>query len=49
MWSKVLFLSGRSGIRREAARRGLAALWVDIDGAVDTSPAMEEHVIWRAP
>ncbi|MHB1712927.1 MAG: FAD:protein FMN transferase [Acidimicrobiales bacterium] len=49
VWSKVLFLEGSSGIGGLAAQRGLAALWVDETGAVETSPTMESHVLWRAP
>lgn len=49
VWSKVLFLEGCDRIGDLAGRRGLAALWVDETGAVEISPAMESHVLWRAP
>jgi len=46
VWSKALFLWGATGIARQAARRGLAALWVAADGTLGTSPAMERWVLW---
>lgn len=46
VWSKVLFLTGRSGIADAAERRRLAALWVEEDGAVRTSTAMTPHLRW---
>lgn len=49
IWSKVLFLQGLSGIAQEAAAQGRAALWIDRDGVLGVSAAMEQHVIWRAP
>ena len=47
IWSKSLFLAGRAGIASLANRRGLAALWVGDDGAVETSPGMDRYVMWR--
>jgi len=49
VWSKVLFLAGRSGVATEASRRSLAACWVTVDGIVDLSPAMQPFVTWRRP
>ncbi len=48
VWSKVVFLAGRSGAERLASRRGLAALWAADDGTVGTTPAMDRYVAWRA-
>jgi thiamine biosynthesis lipoprotein len=48
IWSKVLFLHGRSEIAGAAAVEDLAAIWVDEQGAVDVSPAAERFVTWRA-
>ncbi len=39
VWSKTLFLAGRSGIAAEARRRGLAAWWVADDGSIEMTPA----------
>lgn len=47
VWTKALFLEGSKGIREAAESRGLAALWVDRDGAVDMSDALGERVLWR--
>lgn len=46
VWSKTLFLAGAAGIAAAAESRGLAALWVDIDGRMACSPAMSGHVLW---
>ena len=48
VWSKVLFLAGRSAIAAEAARRRIAALWVATDGTRGCSEPMERHLVWRA-
>ena len=47
VWSKALFLAGPDRIAESARIRGLAALWVGTDGAVDETPAMTELVAWR--
>lgn len=49
VWSKVLFLEGTRGIRDFADQQGLAAMWVDVHGAVESTLAMESHVLWWAP
>jgi thiamine biosynthesis lipoprotein len=46
-WSKALFLVGRQGIAQLCADRGLAALWLDDDGGVGTSPAIRPQLIWE--
>jgi thiamine biosynthesis lipoprotein len=48
VWSKALFLEGLDGIERLARVSGLAALWVADDGALGTTPDLDELVIWRA-
>ena len=48
VWAKVLFLAGRERVADRARALGLAALWVDADGSMATSPAMEPYVVWRA-
>jgi FAD:protein FMN transferase len=48
VWSKVLFLSGRSDIAAQASAHGLAALWVADDGAVGMSEQIAPALIWRA-
>lgn len=48
VWSKTLFLRGPFEVAAQAEVRGLAAAWVDEDGAIGTSPAMDPYVLWRA-
>jgi len=45
--SKTLFLAGVDGIAGASAATGAAALWVDEDGALAASEAMEPYVVWR--
>jgi thiamine biosynthesis lipoprotein len=47
VWSKSLFVVGRSGIREAAESRDLAALWVDDDGRVGASRAMRPYIAWQ--
>ena len=47
VWSKSLFIAGRSEIRKMSDDKGLAALWVDVDGRVTTSRAMRPYVAWQ--
>jgi FAD:protein FMN transferase len=47
VWSKTLFLSGPAGIERAAAAHRLAALWVDTDGRIASSPAMAAALLWQ--
>jgi thiamine biosynthesis lipoprotein len=48
VWSKTLFLHGQGEITRLADAEGLAVGWVGLDGSIGTSPALDEHVVWRA-
>lgn len=48
VWSKTLFLHGQGEIARFADAEGLAAGWVGLDGSIGTTPALDEHVVWRA-
>ena len=47
VWSKSLFVLGRSGIRSYADDHGLAALWVDTGGHVGVSREMRPYVAWQ--
>jgi thiamine biosynthesis lipoprotein len=47
VWSKSLFIAGRSQIRKLSDDSGLASLWVDVDGRVTTSRAMRNYVAWQ--
>lgn len=47
VWSKSLFIVGRSGIRAAADARGLAALWVEQNGRIGVSKAMRPYVAWQ--
>jgi thiamine biosynthesis lipoprotein len=46
VWSKALFLAGRRGIGPEARRRGIAAWWVESDGASGMTPAARAMTSW---
>jgi thiamine biosynthesis lipoprotein len=48
VWSKSLFLCGLDGVARRAQAHDLAALWVDRDGQMGTSAAIDPLLIWRA-
>lgn len=49
VWTKVGFVLGRDGIADFMGERGFAALWIDTDGFVHVSPALEERVLWSVP
>jgi thiamine biosynthesis lipoprotein len=46
VWSKSLFLAGRSGIGPLARARGIAAWWIDVDGSLSMTPAGRERTLW---
>jgi thiamine biosynthesis lipoprotein len=46
VWSKVLFVGGRSSIAAEARARGLAAWWVADDGVVEMTAAARALTTW---
>ncbi len=48
VWSKALFLAGRSDVASEARRRGLAAWWVTDDGVLEMTPAARQRTTWVA-
>lgn len=48
VWSKALFIAGRSAIAGEARARGLAAWWVDLDGHLEMTPAARQRTTWVA-
>jgi thiamine biosynthesis lipoprotein len=48
VWSKCLFLAGRSGIASVARARGLAAWWVGTDGGLEMTAAARVRSIWVA-
>ncbi|MDH4141386.1 MAG: FAD:protein FMN transferase [Chloroflexota bacterium] len=48
VWSKTLFITGRSGIAAEARARGLAAWWVAEDGSLEMTPAARACTVWVA-
>jgi len=48
VWSKALFILGCADIEAACRARDVAALWVQDDGNVGTSPAMRGHVVWEA-
>ncbi|MFM9135055.1 MAG: FAD:protein FMN transferase [bacterium] len=49
VWTKVLFLQGSARAGEFARARGLAALWIDVDGTVHVSGAMAPRVLWKVP
>ena len=46
VWSKALFLEGARSIADAARRRGLAAWWVEEDGALSMTPAARQQTNW---
>jgi FAD:protein FMN transferase len=48
VWSKTLFIAGRTGIAGLARSRALAAWWVTEDGAVEMTPAARQRTVWLA-
>ena len=48
VWSKSLFIAGRSHIADVARSRGLAAWWVDEDGVLSMTPAARLRTTWVA-
>lgn len=48
VWSKSLFIGGRTGIAAEARARGLAAWWVTTDGELSMTPAARARTTWVA-
>lgn len=46
VWSKTLFLTGPTAVRRRAEELCLAAAWVDADGTVGTTSRLEPLVTW---
>ncbi|HUX05418.1 MAG TPA: FAD:protein FMN transferase [Acidimicrobiales bacterium] len=45
--SKALFLEGRTKIAVVARRHGVAALWIDEDATMTTSPEMQRYIRWQ--
>jgi FAD:protein FMN transferase len=48
VWSKALFLAGRTGIGAEARSRDLAAWWVTDEGRLGLTPAARVRTAWAA-
>jgi thiamine biosynthesis lipoprotein len=48
VWSKALFLAGRTAIGNEARSRGLAAWWIDEAGRLGMSPEARVRSVWVA-
>jgi thiamine biosynthesis lipoprotein len=48
VWSKTLFLEGRTGVAALARRLGLAAWWVADDGSLEMTAAARARTIWVA-
>jgi thiamine biosynthesis lipoprotein len=46
VWSKALFLAGRTAIADEARARGFAAWWIDDGGRLGMTPAARERSVW---
>jgi len=46
VWSKALFIAGRTRIGAEARARGLAAWWIDEDGLLAMTPAARHLTVW---
>jgi thiamine biosynthesis lipoprotein len=48
VWTKVLFLAGRTGIAAEARAMDAAAWWIDAGGRLGLTPAARERSVWVA-
>jgi thiamine biosynthesis lipoprotein len=48
IWSKTLFLCGRTRVAHAARASGLAAWWVAEDGSLEMTPAARPMTIWTA-
>jgi thiamine biosynthesis lipoprotein len=48
VWTKALFLAGRTGIAPEARARGLAAWWIDDRGGLGMTPEARLRSAWVA-
>jgi thiamine biosynthesis lipoprotein len=48
VWTKALFLAGRTGIAAEARAMDAAAWWVDAGGRLGLTPAARERSVWVA-
>jgi thiamine biosynthesis lipoprotein len=48
VWTKALFLAGRTGIAQEARIRGLAAWWIDDRGGLGMTPEARVRSAWVA-
>ena len=48
VWSKALFLAGRTGIAAEARSRDLAAWWITDEGRLGLTPAARVRTAWAA-
>lgn len=48
VWTKVGFVLGAQEIADFMDHRGIAALWVDNEGFVQSSPALGERLLWSA-
>jgi thiamine biosynthesis lipoprotein len=46
VWSKALFVAGRSAIADVARTRGLAAWWVADDGRLEMTAAARQRTVW---
>lgn len=49
VWTKAAFLQGAADITDFVESAGLAALWVDDNGALRSSAAMRNRILWEAP
>lgn len=48
VWTKVLFVGGRTRIAMEARSRGLAAWWVATDGTLEMTADARRQTVWVA-
>ena len=49
VWTKAAFIDGAAGIADFIDGKGLAALWVDDNGALHTSASLHHRILWEAP
>ena len=49
VWTKAAFLQGAAGIADFIDSKGIAALWVDDNGALRSGASLQDRIVWEAP
>lgn len=49
VWTKAAYLQGARDIADFVEQAGLAAMWVDGNGTLHSSPSLRDRILWEAP